>query len=241
LFPIHVRNITKRYGRLTALRDVSFAIWPGEILGLIGPNGSGKTTLFECLAGVLPFDAGSTHQGDEALAPRARAEQLFYLPDGVAPWPSESVGWMLDYTLGFFGGRADRRADVVRRFDLAPILNAPLGSLSKGQRKRALLAMGILTPQPLLLADEPFDGLDLRQTREVGAALREHAAAGRTLFLSIHQISDAARICDRFILLSSGRVCGEGTPDDLAAAAAARAPSAGVSGRSLEEVFLALT
>ena len=78
-----------------------------------------------------------------------------------------------------------------------------------------MLAVSLLTPQPLLLADEPFDGLDLRQTREVGAALRDHAAEGRTLFLSIHQISDAARVCDRFVLLSSGRVCAEGTIDEL--------------------------
>ena len=82
-----------------------------------------------------------------------------------------------------------------------------MGTLSKGQRKRALLAIGMLTPHPLLLVDEPFDGLDLRQTREVGAALRAHAATGRTLFLSIHQIADAARVCDRFVLLSGGRVC----------------------------------
>jgi ABC-2 type transport system ATP-binding protein len=101
-----------------------------------------------------------------------------------------------------------------------------------------MLAIGLLAPQPLLLADEPFEGLDLRQTREVGSALRDHAAAGRTLFLSIHQITDAARICDRFVLLSGGRVRGEGTLDELSALAATRdlPPAA-----NLEEVFLALT
>jgi ABC-2 type transport system ATP-binding protein len=204
------------------LSDVSFSIQPGEILGLIGPNGSGKTTLFECLAGVLPFDEGATFP----------SSLLFYLPDAIAPWPSETVDWALDFTIGFFGGRADLRDDVIARFDLAPILDSAIGALSKGQRKRALLAIGLLTPQPMLLADEPFEGLDLRQTREVGAALRAHASGGRTLFLSIHQINDAARMCDRFILLSGGRVCGEGTLEQLSAA----------TGRQdLEEVFLALT
>ena len=106
---------------------------------------------------------------------------------------------------------------------LDPLLDRRIGTLSKGQRKRALLAIGLLTPQPLLLVDEPFDGLDLRQTREVGAALRAHAAAGRTLFLSIHQISDAARVCDRFVLLSGGRVCGEGTLDGAGRRGAAHA------------------
>jgi ABC-2 type transport system ATP-binding protein len=249
LVPIHVRNLTKRYGRLTALGAVSFSIRPGEILGLIGPNGSGKTTLFECLAGVLPLDEGAVCQGGRTLTPRERSSILFYLPDAVAPWPSESVRWALDFTVGFFGGRANARDEVVRRFDLAPILGSAIGSLSKGLRKRALLA------------DEPFEGLDLRQTREVGAALRADAAGGRTLFLSIHQISDAARICDRFILLSGGRVCGEGTLPELSRVAATRAmspsgppglprsrgpavaaPGSVVAARDdLEEVFLALT
>jgi ABC-2 type transport system ATP-binding protein len=244
LLPISVRNLTKRYGGLTALRDVSFSIRPAEILGLIGPNGSGKTTLFECLAGVLPFDEGAVTGPDRPIAARERSSLLFYLPDAVAPWPAQSVGWMLDYTLGFFGGRVEARDEVVRRFDLAPILESAVGSLSKGQRKRALLAVGVLTPQPMLLADEPFEGLDLKQTREVAAALRTAAGGGRTLFLSIHQITDAARMCDRFILLSGGRVCGEGTLKELSALAAARGTgSTGAPGSldDLEEVFLALT
>jgi ABC-type multidrug transport system ATPase subunit len=238
LIPLQVRHLTKRYGALTALSDVSFSIRPGEVLGLIGPNGSGKTTLFECLAGVLPFDEGAINAGDRTLSAAQRSSILFYLPDAIAPWPAQSVRWALRYAIGFFGGRANLYDDVVRRFDLAPILDAAIGTLSKGQRKRALLAIGLLTPQPLLLADEPFEGLDLRQTREVASALREHAAAGRTLFLSIHQISDAARMCDRFILLSGGRICGEGTLAELSTLAA-RAPDAERGG--LEEVFLALT
>ena len=131
------------------------------------------------------------------------------------------------------------RDDVIQRLDLRPLLNAPIGTLSKGQRKRALLAAGLLTPQPVLLADEPFDGLDLRQTREVAEALRTYAASGRTLFLSIHQIADAARVCDRFVLLSGGRVCGEGTVSELSAAASSTHSAEPLNG--LEEVFLALT
>ena len=162
------------------------------------------------------------------------------MPDGIAPWPSQPVRWALDFTIGFFGGRAALREEVVDRLGVAPLVDSPIGTLSKGQRKRALLAIGLLAPQPVLLADEPFDGLDLRQTRDVAAALLAHARGGRTLFLSIHQISDAAKICDRFILLSGGRVCGDGTIDELAAAAERRGAGA-ASNRSLEEVFLALT
>ena len=245
---LQVTGLTKRYGRLTALNDVSFVIRPGEVLGLIGPNGSGKTTLFECLGGVLPADAGRVQalqpgsgQADgRTLAAHERAAAMFYLPDAIAPWPAQTVRWALDFTVGFFGTTNDELRtvnDVVRQLDLEPLLDSTIGTLSKGQRKRALLAIGLLTPQPVLLADEPFDGLDLRQSRDVARTLRAHAATGRTLVLSIHQITDAARVCDRFVLLSGGRVRGEGTFDELSEVAAAH----GAPAADLEEVFLALT
>jgi ABC-type multidrug transport system ATPase subunit len=231
-------RLTKRYGRLTALGDVSFSVRRGEVLGLIGPNGSGKTTLFECLGGVLPLDAGSIVRDGRPMTDRERASTLFYLPDAIAPWPSQSVRWAIDFTLGFFNGRVLLRDEVVERLDLTPLLDSTIGSLSKGQRKRALLAIGLLMPQPVLLADEPFDGLDLRQSRDVAQTLRSYASGGRTMFLSIHQLTDAARVCDRFVLLSGGAIRGEGTIDQLASLAAAR--GGGASG-DLEEVFLALT
>jgi len=227
---LQVSHLTKRYGHVTALGDVSFSIRPGEVLGLIGPNGSGKTTLFECLAGVLPADAGVVLCDGRPVPVRDRSSVFFYMPDGIAPWPHQTVRWALDFASGFFGGSGSR--EYVRIFGLEPLLDVRIGELSKGQRKRALLALGLLTPAPVFLADEPFDGLDLRQTREIGAALRSFASSGRTLFLSIHQIADAARFCDRFVLLSAGRVCGEGGLDDI-------------TGRTrtdtLEDAFLALT
>jgi len=232
------RNLTKRYGRLTALTDVSFSVRSGEVLGLIGPNGSGKTTLFECLGGVLPLDGGAVVRDGRPLTDRERAATVFYLPDAIAPWPAQPVRWAIDYTLGLFDGRADLRDEVIRRLDIQPFLDQAIGSLSKGQRKRALLAIGLLMPHPVLMADEPFDGLDLRQSRDVAQTLRSFASAGRTMFLSIHQIKDASRVCDRFVLLSGGRVCGEGTFDELATLAGARgAPDAA----DLEKVVLALT
>ena len=236
---LRVENLTKTFGRFRALSDVSFTVRPGEVLGLIGPNGAGKTTLFECLAGLLPATAGTVSDEHRALAVNERGSLLFYLPDGIAPWPAQSVRWALDFALGFFGGPADRRDEVIRELDLAPLLDSAIGTLSKGQRKRALLGIGLLTPHPLLLADEPFDGLDLRQTRDIARVLRSHATNGRTLFLSIHQINDAARVCDRFVLLSGGRVCGEGTLDELSAMQTGRTGAA--TPADLEEVFLALT
>jgi ABC-type multidrug transport system ATPase subunit len=245
---LQVSHLTKRYGHVTALSGVSFSIQPGEVLGLIGPNGSGKTTLFECLAGVLPADAGAVLRDGRPVELRDRSSAFFYMPDGIAPWPQQTVRWALKFAAGFFGPpEGGHYADVSdanvvsgfsRTFDLEPLLDTRIGELSKGQRKRVLLAIGLLTPAPVLLADEPFDGLDLKQTRDIGAGLRQFARDGRTLFLSIHQIADAARFCDRFVLLSSGRVCGEGTLDEIACRAEAvrHAPTT-----NLEDAFLALT
>ena len=102
---LDARNLTKRYGRLTALSDVSFSVREGEVLGLIGPNGSGKTTLFECLGGVLPLDTGSLTKDGGPLTDRERASTLFYLPDAVVPWAAHPVRWAIEFALGFFGGR----------------------------------------------------------------------------------------------------------------------------------------
>lgn len=226
---LRVSALTKHYGSLRALGDVSFEARAGEVLGLIGPNGSGKTTLFECIGGVLPFDSG-----------RIDSQPLFYLPDGIAPWPAQTVSWALAFVAGYFGAPPRLRDAVIDALSLQPLLNQRLGELSKGQRKRALLAIGLLTSRPIVLADEPFDGLDLRQTRDVAQALRGFARDGRTLVLSIHQISDAAKVCDRFVLLSGGTIRGEGTLNELTALAAARLRSGDTLG-TLEEAFLALT
>ena len=183
---------------------------------------------------MLPTDRGIVTLDGRALTPRDINAHLFYVPDVIAPWPSQSVRWALDYVIGFFGGPAARRADVIARLDLAPLLDAPVGTLSKGQRKRVGLAIGMLTPQPVLLADEPFEASTSGRPRGGHACARTRRRA--TLVLSIHQIADAARVCDRFVLLSSGRVCGEGATNELAALAASRGHAS--TGHDLEEISL---
>lgn len=235
---VQVRGLAKSYGRFTAIQDISFAINSGEILGLIGPNGAGKTTLFECLAGLQPSDSGSISFVGPCKG-ESRSSVLFYVPDDIAPWPQQSVRWGLEFSLDFFGGRRARYDDVVQDLRLESILRTRIGALSKGQRKRFLLAIGLLASQPVLVIDEPFEGLDLRQSREVEATLRNHVGLGRTLFVSIHQIADAARICDRFVLLSNGRLVAEGSLKELTAMARSRLGH--LPGEDFEEIFLALT
>ena len=218
------RGISKRYGSSTVLDQVTFDVRPCEILGLIGPNGAGKTTLFECLAGLLPRDGGAL----ESAGP------LFYMPDGIRPWAEQPVRWALAFFESLWRRPRGQAAALARELQLDALAHARIGSLSKGETKRVLLALGLLTPHPLLLLDEPFDGLDFRQTRDAMALLRTVPASGRTLFVSIHQLNDAARLCDRLVLLSRGRVAGIGTLDALRV-------QAGIKEGGLEEVFLALT
>jgi len=202
---ITISNLTVVRGGRRILDDVSFDIHPGELLGVIGPNGAGKTTLFECIAGLQPITSGTIRKGE-----------LFYMPDGVKPWPDQTVWWTLEIFGAMWG------------IPVPPLdyLNQRVSSLSKGETKRLDIALALLAPHPVLFLDEPFDGLDIRQVRATIEQLRDVARNGCTLVLSIHQLTDAARVCDRLLLLNHGRVIASGTPAELG---------------DLEEAFLALT
>lgn len=231
---LRVDDLSKRHGAFWALRDASFATSPGEILGLIGPNGSGKTTLFECVAGIRAPTHGTVSVDGRDVPPEHRKDFLYLVPDGIRPWPDQTVEWTLRFVAGLHGNARGTHLQVADELMLAPLLQARLGELSKGEHRRVMLAIGLLTPQPILLLDEPFDGLDLRQTRDTIAVLRRYALAGRTLFLSVHQLADAERVCDRLLLLSGGRIVGDGTIDQLRQAAR-------LADGDLEDIFLALT
>ncbi|HEU4889319.1 MAG TPA: ABC transporter ATP-binding protein [Thermoanaerobaculia bacterium] len=202
---LSVAGLTADRSGRRILDDISFHANPNEILGIIGPNGAGKTTLFECVAGLQPVTRGTV-----SGVPR------FYMPDAIRPWPDQTVAWTLrTMSCG--------PLQWLPELDLEHLGRQRVSSLSKGETKRMNVAMALLAPQQVLLLDEPFDGLDVRQTRSVMALLR---GVGRTLILSIHQLADAAKICDRVLLLNAGRVVASGTPRELG---------------DLEELFLAHT
>jgi len=216
------------------LADVSFTVGAGEVLGLIGPNGAGKTTVLECLAGLLPTNSGTFKYHGNPLSARGRKEALFYVPDGSLPWAQQTVKWLLTFFERLYSQAPEKLAALAGPLRLEEIGRSRVATLSKGERKRVLLAVGLLTSQPLLLLDEPFDGLDLRQTRDVMTLLRSESATGRTLFVSIHQLNDAAKVCDRLVLLNAGKRVAEGTLAELQA-------QANLKDGGLEEIFLALT
>ena len=211
---LDVAALSADRGGRRILDGVSFSVRRGEILGVIGPNGAGKTTLFECVAGLQPVDGGTV-----------AGEKPFYIPDAIRPWPDQSVEWTIRLMASMCAVTIPD--SLLDDLDLARLRRQPVRSLSKGETKRLNVALALVTDSPLVLLDEPFDGLDIRQTRQVMELLRRHVAGGgRTLVLSIHQLQDAARICDRLLLLNAGKVVAAGTVAELG---------------DLEELFLART
>ncbi len=232
---IRVEGLSKEIGGADVLRDITFDIHEGEILGLIGPNGAGKTTLMECLANLRPRTTGTFYVGDEAPAEWNPRQLMFYLPNGVTPYAEMYTLDVLRLYGQLFEVEPSRWEDIVlAELSLGPVLQKKVGALSKGNLQRLLIAFALMAPQRLLALDEPFDGLDLHQTQAMMDILRRLRAHGRTLLLCIHQLNDAERICDRILLLSGGKMVGLGTLADLRA-------QAGVRDGTLEEVFLRLT
>ncbi|MEA3344494.1 MAG: ABC transporter ATP-binding protein [Patescibacteria group bacterium] len=225
-------NISKHFGMYQVLSGISFSVYSGEILGIIGPNGAGKTTLMECMTGLLPFDKGSIYWENQQASPLQVKQFIFYLPDGILPYAEQRVEVVLRFFQRIYGAKKAQSDQLIERLELSTMLKKQVHSLSKGYRRRLLLAIGLLSPQPLLMLDEPFDGFDLRQTLGVMELLRE-TLVGRTLLLAIHQLTEAEKICDRFLLLNRGKVSAIGSLQQLQ-------QQAGIDSGGLEEVFLAI-
>ena len=231
---LQIASLTKFYGEQLALEDVGFSVQAGEILGLIGPNGAGKTTLLEAIAGLLPVSSGEIRFRDHPLPAHRRREAIFYLPDGVRPYADQTAEQALALFAGVYRRPADEVSGIISTVGLRPVLAKRIHALSKGYNRRLIIALGFLTRHPILLMDEPFDGFDLRQSRDMMDTLRRAASGGRTLVLSIHQLRDAEQVCDRFALLADGRIRGVGTLEELRG-------RANRPGGTLEDIFLALT
>jgi ABC-2 type transport system ATP-binding protein len=231
---LQIVPLTKSYGEQRALEGVGFSVHEGEVLGLIGPNGAGKTTLLEAIAGLLPVDSGEIRFRNQLLPLPRRREVIFYLPDGVRPYADQTTEQVLAFFAGVYRHSTIEVSDIISTVGLRPVLAKRMHALSKGYNRRLIIALGFLTRHPILLMDEPFDGFDLRQTREMMDVLRRVASGGRTLILSIHQLRDAEQVCDRLALLADGRIRGVGTLDELR-------HRANRPGANLEDIFLALT
>jgi ABC-2 type transport system ATP-binding protein len=231
---LRVSDLSKGFGAVRALDKVSLEVPRNTIAGIIGPNGAGKTTLLLGMAGLLPMDSGTLSWEDRLIPALARCRILFCVEDAIRPHPQLQAGVVLRFYASIFERSKKALEEVIERLRLRDFVGTRVSDLSKGAMKRLLIALGLLSTQPILMLDEPFDGLDLKQVLEVVPLLREISAGGRTLVLSIHQLRDAERTCDQFILLNGGKSAGHGTPSEL------RARSGCAPGSGLEEIFLKL-
>ncbi|MBX9953172.1 MAG: ABC transporter ATP-binding protein [Candidatus Obscuribacterales bacterium] len=230
---LRVRDLSRKLGGQSVLSAVNFAVKQGIIVGVIGPNGAGKTTLLECVTGLQPHQGVVEFHGTVVPA-KLRHAHVFYQPDQVLPYPDHGVYSTLQFFRTMFSVGQARLDELIDRLKLEAVLTKASKELSRGYQKRLLIAIGLLSTSPLLLLDEPFEGLDIKQTKEVVSILQDEKEKGRTLILSIHQIVDAQRIADEFLLLCQGKDLGSGTLEQLQ-------EQSGLASGSLEDVFVALT
>ena len=217
---IQVDNLTKRYGPVTAIHDVSFSVDKGRIVGFLGPNGAGKSTTMKILSCFMPATGGTARVAgydvfSQSLEVRRR---IGYLPENAPLYPDLSVASYLDFVAEIKGvGRGDRRgrvADVMERCFVTEMQNRLIGKLSKGYRQRVGLAQALLGDPEVLILDEPTIGLDPRQIAEIRALIRS-LAGQHTVILSTHILPEVSMVCDGVIIINHGRIVAQGTESEL--------------------------
>jgi ABC-2 type transport system ATP-binding protein len=219
---IEAQALRKRYGPIVAVDEVTFSVAPGEVLGFLGPNGAGKSTTMRMIAGYLAPSAGTARVcgHDVRTDSLAARRSLGYLPEGAPGYGEMSPGSFLAFLADLRGLRGDTRrqrlAFVRERLQLGTVWEQPIETLSKGFRRRVGLAAAILHDPPVLVLDEPTDGLDPNQKHEVRALIAE-LSANRTLLLSTHILEEVEAVCTRAIIIAGGRIREDATPAELLA------------------------
>ena len=232
---IEVSHLTKKYGGHLAVDDVSFTVEDGQIYGLLGPNGAGKSTIMNILTGYLSATSGQVTVAGHPLPEEADEAKgcVGYLPEQPPLYPEMTVGEYLNFVAELKKvPRAQRKEQVLRaarRTGLEKVLPRLIRSLSKGYKQRVGIAQALLGSPKIIILDEPTVGLDPAQVIEIRKLIRELGKA-HTVILSSHILSEVQAVCQQVLILSRGKLAASGTLQELTA-----------DGRSLEEVFLALT
>lgn len=232
---IEVSHLTKKYGGHLAVDDVSFTVEDGQIYGLLGPNGAGKSTIMNILTGYLSATSGQVTVAGHPLPEEADEAKacVGYLPEQPPLYPEMTVGEYLNFVAELKKvPRAQRKEQVLRatrRTGLEKVLPRLIRSLSKGYKQRVGIAQALLGSPKIIILDEPTVGLDPAQVIEMRKLIRELGKA-HTVILSSHILSEVQAVCQQVLILSKGKLAASGTLQELTA-----------DGRSLEEVFLALT
>ncbi|MFZ4716324.1 MAG: ABC transporter ATP-binding protein [Chthoniobacterales bacterium] len=217
---ISVQGLTKRYGSTDAVRNLTFSVDQGEIVGFLGPNGAGKSTTMKILCGYLPADAGEVRiAGFDIFSQSLKARsRIGYLPENVPLYPEMRVVEYLGYRAALKGVRSRRVAekveDALELCGLGHVQRQLISTLSKGYRQRVGLADALVNEPDILILDEPTIGLDPNQIREVRSLIRG-LAVRHTILLSSHILSEVEMTCSRVLILDKGRIVATGTPAEL--------------------------
>src|SRR5215475_14269949 len=234
---IEIQNLTKRFGPVTAVANLSLLVKPGEVLGFLGPNGAGKSTTMKMVTGYLAPDEGTARIcGHDIVSDTIAAQRcLGYLPEGAPAYGEMTPRQFLHFIAGVrqLSGAAAKSATerAVAGTELGSVMDQPIETLSKGFRRRVGLAQAILHDPEVLVLDEPTDGLDPNQKHAVRALIRG-MAKDKTIVISTHLLEEVDAICTRAVIIDQGRVVVDETPAALAARSS--------TGR-LDEVFRQLT
>ncbi|WP_136192292.1 ABC transporter ATP-binding protein [Actinomyces procaprae] len=222
---LDIANLSKRFGSLRALDDLSLRLGEGEIVGFVGANGAGKSTTMRIVMGVLTADAGSV-TWDDAPVGAAERRRIGYMPEERGLYPKMKVGEQLTYLARLHGvaAAAARRASEqwTERLDIAARRDDEVQKLSLGNQQRVQLAAALVSDPDLLILDEPFSGLDPVAVDVMSQVLRERAAAGVPTLFSSHQLDVVQRLCDRVVIIREGRLVADGTVAELQAGAEPR-------------------
>ena len=218
---IKTEHLTKRYESVTAVDDVTFSVGPGEVLGFLGPNGAGKTTTMRMIAGFVAPTAGkaSICGHDIETDPLGAKASLGYLPEGAPTYGEMSVRRFLEFIADLRrleGTQRKARLDhVIERLQLGEVLEQSIETLSKGFRRRVGLAQAIVHDPPVLILDEPTDGLDPNQKHEVRTLIND-MARDKIIVISTHILEEVDAVCTRAIIIARGKIIADDSPTKLA-------------------------
>lgn len=240
---IETRGLCKTYGAFQAVDHLNLQVSPGQVYGFLGPNGAGKTTTIKMLTGLLSPTQGSIHLCgvDLAAEPRRAKALTGYVPDRPELFPYLSSRETLRLVAGLYaldaGAAAKRAEGLLEAFALQPWADEPVAGYSHGMKQKLAICCALLPNPKVIILDEPMVGLDPQGGRQVKDLLRRLAERGLTVFLSIHTLEVAERLCDRLGILLNGRLVAEGSIDEVRNSAGTLVGGAG----GLEEAFLKLT
>jgi ABC-2 type transport system ATP-binding protein len=219
---IDVQGLTKEYGRLRAVDDLSFRAEPGQVLGFLGPNGAGKTTTMRIVAGFLPATAGRVLVcgADVETEPVRAKRRLGYLPEGAPSYPEMTPRAFLDFIAearGIAPGERRRRVDdMIQQLHLDRVVEQSIDTLSKGYKRRVGLAQALIHDPEVLILDEPTDGLDPNQKHEV-RELIGRISSNKIIVISTHLLEEVEAVCNRAIIIARGKILADDTPRGLEA------------------------